>query len=240
MTPSMYQLSPGTEVLADATYSETTILARVVDPEDTPTKSDILLVTTSYQTPPLPGQTPEEVSLLMFDDGQGSQVNKFPYDQQFNNLEDCTIDIPNGICGCNKARYDLTANDVTAGDHIFTRGFAFVSPGAGVPSNALTLIDDCIAKANHQFPSAGTKFVGATVPLKIEAVDHEGNLTLWPTEPTTTIGTSSITPTDTSDKCAYCLVTASDPGSECRGLPGLIVTDPAAPFPLGGLCENLP
>jgi hypothetical protein len=92
---------------------------------------------------------------------------------------------------------------------------------------------------NHQFPSIASDFIGKSFGLKIEAVDHEGNLTAWPLQPTVTPTPSSFSCTGQNDQCACCLMTSSDPGTDCRGLPGVNVTDPAAAFPPGGLCQNL-
>jgi hypothetical protein len=233
--PGQYTFSPSSEVFIDVTYSETIVTAHIVDPEDTPTTSDILLATTSYLTPAVGGQVPEEISLLMFDDGKS---NKFPYKQVVPG--DCTISSTE--CGCNAGNYDLTSNDLTAGDHIFTRGFGFVTPGANVPAgfNALQMLSDCVALGNQQYPTAGSKFVGSSVPLRIEAVDHSGNLTVWPLKPAVTVGPSSLTRAATTDECAYCIFTSADPISECRGKPGLIITDTASGFPLGPFCQNLP
>jgi hypothetical protein len=232
--PGQYTFSPSSTVDIDIAYSETVVKAHIVDPEDTPTTTDILLATTSYQPPPAPTQTPNEISLVMFDDGQ---ANKFPYQQQVPG--DLVTDQNTGNCGGTAGKYDLTADDQTAGDHIYTRGFGFVAPGAGVGGRALTLLSDCVAKTNHQYPTIASDFIGKPFTLKIEAVDHEGNLTAWPLQPTVTPTPSTFSCTGATDQCGCCLVSADDPFS-CRGLPGIIVTDPAAPFPLGGLCENLP
>ena len=234
LCPNMYTFL-GNTVDINIQYSETTVTARIVDPEDTPTTSDILLATTSYQPPPAKGQTPEEISLLMFDDGQ---ANKFPYKQQVPGV--FSTDPNNGTCGGSSGTYDLTTDDQTAGDHIFTRGFAFVFPGPGVGTRSLNLLSDCVAKTNHQFPTINSDIVGKTFGLKIEAVDHEGNLTAWPLQPTVTPTASTFSCAGATDPCGCCLVSAEDPASACRGLPGIIITDPAAGLPVGnGLCTNL-
>lgn len=232
LQPGQYNFSPSATVDIEIEYSQTVVHAHIADPEDTPTASDILLATTSYQPPPAKGQTPEEISLLMFDDGQ---ANKFPYQQQVRG----NLEIGAGTCGGTAGTYDLTADDQTAGDHIFTRGFGFVAPAPGVGARALALLSDCVAKTNHQYPSIASTFINIPFTLKIEAVDHEGNLTAWPLQPAVTPSPSTFACTGANDLCACCLMTSDDPGSECRGKPGTIVTDPTATFPLGGLCENL-
>jgi hypothetical protein len=172
----------------------------------------------------------------MFDDGG---ANKFPYSAHVPGVFVVTNDPNPGDCGGTSGTYDLTANDQTAGDHIFTRGFGFVAPASGVGARALELLSDCVAKTNHQYPTIASDFIGKPFTLKIEAVDHEGNLTAWPLQPTVTPTPSTFTCAGANDVCACCLMTADDPGSQCRGLAGLIISDPAAPFPLGGLCQNL-
>lgn len=234
--PNQYSFAPSPTVDIDISYSETIVQARIVDPEDTPTTSDILLATTSYQPPPAPHQTPEEISLLMFDDGQ---ANKFPYKQIVPG--DLVTDPNTGDCGGTAGTYDLTADDQVAGDHVFTRGFAFVAPGVGVSARALDLLSDCVAKVNHQFPSIGSDIIGKSFALKIEAVDHEGNLTAWPLQPAVTPSPSTFSCVGQNDQCACCLMTSSDPISECRGLPGVNITDPGNILGIvGPLCQNLP
>jgi hypothetical protein len=236
--PGMYSFI-GNTVDVNIHYSETMVKAHIVDAENTPptSNSDILLATTSYQPPPATGQVPEEISLLMFDDGQ---ANKFPYQAQV--AGDLVITNPNtGDCAGNAGTYDLTTNDQTADDHTFTRGFGFVAPAQGVGSRSLALLGDCVAKTNHQFPTINSKDVGKSFTLKIEVVDREGNLTAWPVQPVVTPTPSTFSCADATDPCACCLMSfESGDFSICKNLPGLIITDPAAGFPVGlGFCTNL-
>jgi hypothetical protein len=236
MTADQYQFVPGPNFVVDAGYAETVVNAHVQDPEDTPTTSDILLVTVSFQIPTLP--TPDEISLLMFDDGQS---NQFLYKQMYDREgEDCTVDVVNGIytCGLALNKYYLTTNDPVAGDHVFTRAFAYTTPGADVYSGSgLLLLDDCVASQNHQYPAAGTLVANKTLPLKIEAVDHEGNLTTWPNSPTTTIGPSSLH--SATDECILCILTSGNPTVDCKGKTGMNVTSNSASFPPGQICMGL-
>jgi len=240
LTPAQYQFSPSANVFVEVTYNKIDVTARVVDPEDTPTTSDVLLATTSYENPIVQGQTPEEISLVMFDDGG---TNTFLYEQKNDKGEDCEIDTSKGLCGCSHAQYNLTTDDSSKGDHIFTRGFAFITPGPGLDSSALSLASDCVARLDKRYPDPSSKFKEAgypPIPLKVEAVDHEGNLTAWPTQPTADSAPSALVPDPLADLCALCLITSADPGSECKGRPGMIVTDPSAGWPLGPFCQNLP
>ena len=116
--PDAYTLSPGPSLLIEVTYSRTEFDVRVVDAEDTAAKSDILLVSASYLTPPEGNQKPEETSLILLDDGSETI---FPFRQGSGAGENCTIDIANGVCACTGAEYQLTSNDPVKGDHMFTR-----------------------------------------------------------------------------------------------------------------------
>jgi hypothetical protein len=236
--PDMYAFT-GNTVDITIGYSETTVKARIVDAEDTPTTSDILLATTSYQPPPAKGQVPEEISLLMFDDGNVNP-NKFPYQAQVPGVLVITNSPNPGDCTGTPDKYDLTTDDQTAGDHVFTRGFGFVAPAQGVGNRAVALLGDCVAKTNHQFPSIASDFIGKPFTLKIEAVDHEGNLTAWPLQPVVTPTVTTFSCDQATDPCACCLMKQENDFSPCKNLPGIIITDPSAPYPVGsGLCTNL-
>src|SRR5262245_18145217 len=103
-----YTLSPGPDLTAHITYTDALVTAKIVDPEDTATTSDILLATTSYQEPRTsPTVPPNEISLVMFD---GGGTNTFPYQQTMGAAEDCVIDVANGVCGCTYSNFKLTAN----------------------------------------------------------------------------------------------------------------------------------
>src|SRR5262249_20886220 len=151
----------------EAGYAETIVKARVQDPEDTPAKSDILLVTVSYSDQSTP--TPNEYSLILFDDG--SKMT-FPYKETWQNgvLEDCTVDAPNGIYECKEdIHLFLTSNDQSELDHTFTRGFAFTMPGSEVyAGSGGALLSDCLVKANHQYPTIGTLLPNHTLSPKIQ------------------------------------------------------------------------
>src|SRR5262249_19288439 len=234
--PGQYTLSPGPDLTAHITYTEAAVTAKIVDPEDTATTSDILLATTSYQEPKAsPTVAPNEISLVMFDDG-GS--NQFTYQQTMAAFEDCTIDIPNGVCNCVPAHFELSAGDATAGDHIFTRTFAFTASGPGMLGNALALINDCVARHTKQFPAAGELFKAQpTANLKIEAVGKEGNLTAWPIQYPISIVPSTLDVP--GDACALCLLSAADPVRQCQTTPGLLLSPTNSPgFPPGDFCIN--
>jgi len=217
--PDYYAFSPGPTVDIVAGYSQFEFLVQATDPQSTSTQSDILLVTASFKTPQGQG-TVEETSLILLDDGGALE---FPWLQGEEPLDSCTFDpfsVPE--CTCNAAEYQLTTNDTVPADNIFTRGFAFLTPGvAGIPDNprAFAMISSCIARDQQQAPFSARAYLGATVAFKVEAVDRAGNLTEWPEQPSGQVGATTYS--CTGDECACCWITSSDP-SLCRGKPGMI------------------
>jgi uncharacterized Zn-binding protein involved in type VI secretion len=231
-----YRFSPGsgagfTGIEADISYTEFTFQVQATDPNSTAAQSDILLVTASYQTPP---PTPEETSLLLLDDG--GQLD-FPWVQTSGLPSICS----GNTCSCFNARYNLTSNDLSAGDGTFTRKFAFVTtPKTGTPVTPINggwLIDACIASTQHEAPASSNVFLDRDVSFKIEATDREGNITEWPEKPSGHVG--GTTWACKGDDCACCLTTTPDPTAECKGLPGVIATSPNAGWPVGsGFCQT--
>ena len=82
-------------------------------------------------------------------------------------------------CLCSKAFYDVTSNDATQNDGVFSRDFAFASSD-GLPGNAVGLFLDCIAKGNAVAAVAVADLSGSSREFRIEAVDRSGNLTESP------------------------------------------------------------
>jgi hypothetical protein len=216
------------QILITANYSESKFDIKVTDPDSTPAQSDVLLVTASYLNNNTPPQT--EVSLVIFDDGS---QNKFTVTQAGNVLEDCPV--PPATCvppiGCGKKTYTLTSNDLVAGDGIYTRGFAIISNGAilmtsppGITPNTLAYAQNCIANVKKQYPAIVDLPLNSEIPFKIEAVDREGNLTTWPTKPTSTFTrtTFSCASSVAGDDCSCCQLLSNNPSSECRGKQGLV------------------
>jgi hypothetical protein len=216
-------------------YTEATFSVSVSDPQSTPAASDILLVSASYKT--TAGSKPTEISLVILDDGSS---NSFIYKQSGTMPEDCS----EGACLCKGADYSLTSNDKVANDNIFTRGFAVISSSialtapTGFPVGNTDVARNCIANANKQFPAFVDLGLGGTKPFKVEAVDKEGNLTLWPTQPTITLTQTNFTCSSAdvpggASSCACCILLTTDP-TKCHGLPGLVGND----FP-NGICNDI-
>jgi len=220
--------SPFPAITVTSTYNEVVFNVQATDPESTPSQSDILLVTASYITNS--GGQPQEVSLVVLDDGS---ANEFDFQQKGDFYgEDCVAD-PMTCSDCNVKTYELTSNDLTAGDGLYTRGFAFKSTsGGGVPGGARAehLLEDCLVAKKRQAPAETSNLGGAPVSFKIEAIDRSGNIAAWPVQPEVSVQPSSLT--CTGDDCACCILLSSNvlspaspthpnPVTGCLGLPGL-------------------
>ena len=203
-----------------STYTEVRLDVTVSDPDSIAgSQSDVLFVGASFLTGEEPNQ--EEETLVLFDDGS---TNVFQFTQKTSKLADCTP-VPGDLdsCLCSKASYDVTSNDATQDDSVFSRAFAFVSP-EGLPANALGLFQDCIAKGNAVATALVAGLSETSRELLIEAVDRSGNLTESPERVLVDIGFSDIE--CRGDPCACCiLLLPPDPSADapvgCFGLPGL-------------------
>jgi hypothetical protein len=69
----------------------------------------------------------------------------------------------------------------------------------------------------------------ALVTIGTTARDTAGHETVWLSPPTAVVGSGAYS--CSGDTCGCCILTATDPVSQCRGLPGL--TSPDYP---AGLC----
>jgi hypothetical protein len=224
-------------VMVESTYTEVTFEVTVTDPDDPPPPdTDVLLVAASYITTDAAGNAQED-TLVLFDDG--SQV-PFPFGQKDLRLEDCFFDVVGKVCTCSKAFYDVTSNDSTAGDDIFTRKFAF-APSGSIPAQMDGLFLDCIANANGQASQISADIAGVALEFRIEAVDNSGNLTEWPNRPGATIGSGALT--CSGDPCACCLLLNTvNPADDqvdggCRDLDG-VMFDPAGGSSFGRVCPS--
>jgi hypothetical protein len=225
---------PFPTITVTSTYNEVVFNVKATDPESTSSQTDILLVTASYVT--ASGGQPQEISLVVLDDGS---ANQFDFQQKADFYEeDCVAD-PMTCEDCVRKSYPLTSNDVTAGDGMYTRGFAFKSTeGGGVPSGvrATNLLEDCLVSQKKQAPAETTNLGGEPVSFKIEAIDRSGNIAAWPIEPEVSIQPSSLT--CGGDECLCCILLSSNvlspaspthpnPVTGCIGLPGLELQPPS-------------
>ncbi len=218
-------------LLIGGIYTQINMEVKVSDPDSPadPTKTDILLVSASFIPDPLV-KTPEEVTLVLFDDGG---TLKFDYPQSGSVYEDCSTS-PTGQIVCRQAiRIPLTSNDKTQYDGTYTRHFALVNLTLQGPGAAL--FRDCVASANHQYPYSSPPL--RQLSFRVDAVDREGNLTTFPQRQTITSQKSDFTCSGDPCLCCYLRLGVQDvtsPDGQCRGLPGL--TGPDQPE---GFCNSV-
>ena len=204
-------------VLIGGTYTHVKLRTRVTDPDSTPTRNDILLVSASY----IDLENIQEISLVLFDDGS---ANKFPIPQKVSTLgEDCVVD-PFGTCACSVAKYPVDSNDPTAGDAEYTRDLALVDLAAS------PFLQDCVMQQNHQVPIRVA--AESSLDFRIEAVDREGNFAAWPVRPRATVAPTTFA--CTGDECGCCLLISVNPAVDCHGKSGMPSTD----FP-AGICLSV-
>jgi len=205
-------------IFIGGTFTSVRFRARVTDPNSTPTLSNVLLVAASFADP----DTPTERSLVLLDDGS---ANTFPFPQKADLPEDCIVDA-SGICQCVQKVYRVDSGDVVPRDDVYTRDMAFVDRG----TLQAGLLQDCIMRQSHDTPLPLA--AGSTLEFKIEAVDREGDLSVWPARLRASVGAGSFS--CTGDECGCCLLTSMDPAAECKGKPGM----PSDDFP-AGVCVSI-
>jgi len=191
-------------------YTEAVFEVTVTDSDGI---DNLLFVGASYVKP----DTTQESTLVLFDDGS---VNRFPQSQadQLSGVgQDCIVNETQ--CFCQGAKiYEVTSSDALAGNGIFTRAAAFLPPG---PPDILR---DCIMSATEQVPI--TIEGGTSLTFRIDAVDRDGNLDTWDTNPTVSVLTYDSSDTTfftcTGDECGCCIFLNPNLYYEvCPGKPGL-------------------
>jgi hypothetical protein len=206
-------------------YSSALMRARVVDPESTPERTNLLLVAASYRVP----DSMEENTFVLLDD-----ATVFQRPQQDERLGGKDCGESEGVCVCQPKIYDVDVNDEVAGDQTFTRGLAIVE--SGTPAILL----DCILDQLRRDPVFGIP-PGATLSFRLDAIDRQGNLDTFPEERTITVGDftgQEIRLTCTGDECGCCIYThPGDYPQVCIGKPGLI-GPPGSGFE-NGICVDL-
>lgn len=218
--PDLKALAPG--VILEGTYTGLRMSALITDPDSSPGHTDILLATASYSRPN-PSAPPTAVSLLMLDDGSSASE---AYGQQSGWLQDCSDATPDA-CACRGAVYSSNSGDNAAGDDRYTRNVALVNPATN------PLVQDCIVEQTRR--TLLLLAPGDAIAFRFEAIDQEGNLTSWPTQPAVSAGTDTVT--CTGDPCGCCLLLSPDPTAPpptgCSGLEGMLSS--ALP---DGLCRS--
>jgi subtilisin family serine protease len=153
----------------------------------------------------------------MFDDGS-SQV--FPEPQRTADAGlDCTLDPQ--TCSCSLEHFDLASGDAVAANTTWTRAIALVNPTLPI------VLQDCIMLDRRRLPVAAA--AGQALQVSVSARDPQGHVT--DSSPVTPVLPGAGSYVCGGDDCGCCLLTATDPVSQCRGLAGITSPD----FP-GGLC----
>ena len=198
-------------ILMGGTIATVRLEAQVTDPDSTPGNNDVTMVTSDLTLPT--GMT----ILPLLDDASAGSVSAA---QNAGIGEDCT----NGAaCSCNARTYATRSGDATGLDSIYTRARGLISPALPAFLNDCALMQDAIAVQSAQ--------PGASFDLHVVATDRNGHQTAWsgPLQGTVPQSTFSCA----GDPCGCCLITATDPVSQCRGLAGMPSTD----YP-GGICKS--
>ena len=194
---------PSAPIFVHGDYTEVRIEGRVTDPDGA---TDVASVIASLATP-----SAGSLDLRMYDDASAAL---FPVGQR---SADFGLDCPPGPqpCACGPKSYGVDSGDAFGADATYTRTVALVA------SHLPTLVQDCVMESRREFPFMATS--GATVTIGTTARDAAGHETAWPSPPTVVVGSGAYS--CTGDACGCCLLTSSDPVSQCRGLPGLVSPD---------------
>jgi hypothetical protein len=204
---------PSAPIVVHGDYTELRLEAVVTDSDGTPQATDIASVTASLAT------SSGNVDLGMYDDASAAL---FTVDQRSGNFGlDCAPDP--ALCSCGPRSSSVVSGDAAGADTIYTRTLALVA------SDLPALIQDCVMQARRQFPFVAA--AGATVTIGTTSADLEGHVTVWPSPLAVVVGSGASS--CTGDPCGCCLLTATDPVSQCRALPGLVAPD----FP-AGVCTS--
>jgi predicted lipoprotein with Yx(FWY)xxD motif len=203
---------PNAPILVHGDYTEVRLEGQVTDPDGTPQATDITSVSATLSTP-----SGGSFDLGMYDD---ASATLFPVVQRTGDFGlDCD---PNPeLCSCGLRTYGVNSGDAVGADTTYTRSVALVA------SNLPALVQDCVMQARRQFPFVTAP--AALVTIGTTARDTAGHETVWLSPPTAVVGSGAYS--CSGDTCGCCILTATDPVSQCRGLPGL--TSPDYP---AGLC----
>ena len=200
---------PSAPLFVHGDYTEVRIEGGVTDPDGA---TDIASVTANLATP-----STGSLDIGMYDDASAAL---FPIGQRSGDFGlDCAPDPQ--LCSCSLATFGVDSGDAVAADTTYTRTVALVS------ANLPALVQDCVMEARREFPFVAPS--GTMVTIGTTARDASGHATAWPSSPAVVVGSGAYS--CTGDVCGCCLLTATDPVTQCRGLPGL-----ASPDYPAGLC----
>lgn len=209
--------TPG--VFLNGDYTKFTFEVQAVDPNSTPGNNNILLVSSSYVAP----ESKNETTLVLFDDGS---ENNFPILQRSGIFEDCAAD----PCLCTQASYKITSGDHDKDNNLYTREFIVLN------QTAPDFLTDCIMRELNVVGT--TSKPHSTYEFKIEAVDRQGNLAVWPTKLVAETGDGRFA--CDGDSCACCMMHYQSQLTDlcsCLDEPGAIVP---SQFPNGFCVDYLP
>jgi subtilisin family serine protease len=198
---------PDAPVVVHGGHTEVRIETQVTDPDGAPPPEVTATLLTAGA-----------IEARLLDDGSATTLSE-PQRTADAGL-DCQIDPP--TCACSLKTFDLRSGDLQGADTTFTRTIALVDPA--LP----TIVQDCVMQDRQRLPIVATP--GQPVTLQVSARDAEGHVTQAASAPSVLPGGGSYA--CSGDACGCCLLTATDPLAQCRGLPGIASPD----FP-SGLCR---
>jgi subtilisin family serine protease len=198
-------------ILVQGSYTEARLLAQVTDPEGPADLSEVRAT--------LAASTGGNSDLLLYDDASQTVL---PEPQRWSDSgEDCGA---TASCGCPIKVYALSSGDASAADGTSTRVFGLVS--ASLPA----IVQDCVMQARARYPMVAA--TGAQFTATVTATDRESHTGTSTQQPTFSTGAGSYA--CSGDPCGCCLLLATDPGGQCKGLAGMTSPD----FP-AGVCKSL-
>jgi subtilisin family serine protease len=205
--PNAQAIAP---ILVQGSYTEASLQAQVNDPDG---PADVSQVRAT-----LAASTGGSSDILLYDDA--SQTLLSETQRWGDSGEDCPA---TPSCGCPTRIYSLTSGDATAADGLSTRVFGLVSGSLPV------IVQDCVMQARSRYPmvaATGTQFTAT-----VTATDREGHTATSTQQPSLTTGAGSYS--CSGDPCGCCLLLATDPAGQCKGLAGM--TAPGYP---AGVCMS--
>lgn len=206
--PNAQAIAP---IIVQGSYTEARLQAQVTDPEGPGDLSEVRAT--------LAASTGGTTDILLYDDASQTVL---PESQRWSDAgEDCPA---TPSCGCPTKVYPLSSGDAAAADGLSTRVFGLVS--ASLPA----IVQDCVMQSRARLPmvaATGTQFTAS-----VTATDRESHTGTSTQQPSLTTGAGSYT--CSGDPCGCCLLLATDPAGQCRGLAGM--TSPDYP---AGVCKGL-
>lgn len=195
-------------------YTEAVFQVKVSDPEGI---ENVLFVGASYVRPEGDEEGTKESTLVLFDDGSANEFPQGQVDQASGVGHEC-VPVEGDVCpSCSLKIYEVTSNDPIAADGTFTRAAAFFPPGSPA------ILFDCLMATKKQAPIRSGES-NVTLSFRIDAVDRDGNVDTWDTNPTVLVQPYNENEFGCSgDECGCCILLNPNGAyvDACRGKPGL-------------------